>query len=312
MHPELREDVPHVVALGARGDVEPACDRDAVEARGQELQDLTLARGEALDQPALVELALAPATRETQQLDDLVQLHQGLAGPHPADRGDDFVQVGGLAQHGCRALLDRARDARPVGMGAEDQRLDVGVAVVQGLDEVRTVAVRQLEAQDRHVDAVEHAASLGQRPAWPATMNSSSWAKASAIASRMAAWSSTSRTRTRSAGPLRCPSGTRSLTRVPPEGGCSTRRSPPSSSARSRMPGMPWPPAESGGRGTPMAGPSSPSRARRAGPSRPARTSTRDAEAWRPALVSASPRMRRTWMATSRGGCLGTSAEMRQ
>lgn len=74
------------------------------------------------------------------------------------------MQVGGLSQHRCRALLDRARDARPVGMGAEDQRLDAGVAVAQILDEVRTVAVRQLEVKDRHVDAVEQAASLGERP----------------------------------------------------------------------------------------------------------------------------------------------------
>src|SRR4051794_3736305 len=97
MHRELREDVSHVVALGARGDVELACDRDAVEARGEKSEDLTLARREAVDEPALVQLAFAPATRETQQLDDLVELHQGLAGPDPPDGADDLVEVGGLS-----------------------------------------------------------------------------------------------------------------------------------------------------------------------------------------------------------------------
>lgn len=46
-----------MVALGARGDLEPACDRGAVKARGEELEDLALAGREALDHPALVQLA---------------------------------------------------------------------------------------------------------------------------------------------------------------------------------------------------------------------------------------------------------------
>ena len=53
-------------ALGAWGDVKPACDRGAVEALGEELADLALAAREALDQPAFVQLALAQAVGETQ------------------------------------------------------------------------------------------------------------------------------------------------------------------------------------------------------------------------------------------------------
>jgi hypothetical protein len=85
MHFELREDVAHVVALGAWRDLQPACDRRAVEARGEQLEDLLLAGREALDQPALDQLVLAQATGEPQQVDDLVELHHGLARPNPAD-----------------------------------------------------------------------------------------------------------------------------------------------------------------------------------------------------------------------------------
>ena len=59
MHPELGEDVGHVVALGADRDVEPVGDRLALEPVGERLQDLALAGGQSLDRQAVCALALA-------------------------------------------------------------------------------------------------------------------------------------------------------------------------------------------------------------------------------------------------------------
>jgi hypothetical protein len=116
----------------ARAAMEAIGDRLGVEPVGERLECLVLAGCEAFDGSAVPMLCRAPASREAEQLDHLVEIEHRLAGPESPDGVDDLVDVGRPVE-GCRgaALESHGRSGRAEA-GAQHERQSARVDPQRG------------------------------------------------------------------------------------------------------------------------------------------------------------------------------------
>lgn len=138
-------------------------------------------------------LARTLSTGEAQQLDDLLQRQQRLAGPQSTNAVHDLGEMHALVEHAA-APLDRLGGLRPIGARGEHDRLRLRVVSRSSAIRSRpdpSGSPRSMTATYTSVMSTRASANVA---AFPATAKPPARSNAKAIASRTAAWSSTSST----------------------------------------------------------------------------------------------------------------------
>src|SRR5205085_2834306 len=110
---------------GLRADIQALRDLLIVQARGERLQYLTLARGKPPDGGAGLTALLAVLRCKAEQRDGLPRREQCLPCMETPDRANDVADANRLRQHACRACLQRLGKVHLVAATRQHQCLAV-------------------------------------------------------------------------------------------------------------------------------------------------------------------------------------------